>query len=78
MLEPFQLFGCLLAGALIRNVWLSLVATAAWALFVQEFIILPRVEALQWTYTAEMFWGGLLSAWLTTGMVQLIARSRRR
>lgn len=78
MLEPFLLFGCVLAGALIRNVWLSLLAAGAWELLVQKLIILPRVEALQWTYTSEMFWGSLLAAWLATGIVQLIARSRRR
>ncbi len=78
MLEPFLLFGCVLAGALIRNVWLSLLTAGAWALLLQKFIILPRVEAMQWTYTSEMFWGSLLAAWLATGIVQIIARSRRR
>ncbi|NLI82075.1 MAG: hypothetical protein GX443_10380 [Deltaproteobacteria bacterium] len=78
MLQPFVLFGCVLTGALIRNVWLSLLTAGAWALLVQKFIILPRVEAMQWTYTPEMFWGSLLVAWLPTGIVQLIARSRRR
>lgn len=78
MLEPFLLTGCVLAGALIRNVRLSLLTACLWALLVQKFIILPRVEAIQQTYTPEMFWGNLLAACLATGMVQIIARSRPR
>lgn len=78
MLEPFLLTGCVLAGALIRNVWLSLLAAGAWALILQKFVILPRVEAMQWTYTTDMLWGSLLAAWLATGIVQIIARSPKR
>ncbi len=78
MVEPFLLTGCVLAGALIRNVWLSLLTASVWAVLVQKLIIQPRVEAMLWQYTSEMFWAGLLAAWLATGIVQLIARSRPR
>ena len=78
MLEPFTLVGCVLAGSLLGRLWMAVGASTLWAVFVQHFFILPRVQAQQWTYSPEMLAAAVLAAWLATAIVYTIANSKKR
>ena len=77
-LEPFTLFGCVLAGSLLGRLWQSAGAATLWTLIVQKWIIKPRVEALQLEYGVEMLFAAILASWLATAIIYHIANSRAR
>jgi hypothetical protein len=78
MLEPFTLAGCVVAGSLLDRLWKSLIASTAWALVVQHWIIMPRVQLQEWSYTPDMLLAAILAAWLTTAIVYALANSKPR